>query len=96
MMNGGVTLVGTSLVSTGSNVSVAKLWNGGQGVIVVSATQYAPIVNLMLLGGSGAYIKVSALTGNDIIPYSFPAGTYVVHSATGSSINLHVSLMPTI
>lgn len=99
MQNGSVVLVGTSLVAVGSNVTTAVGWNGGQGVLVIQATQFAPIVNLMLVGPSalGTRIKVnsSAILADVVMPLMLPAGRYEVHSATGTSIGLYASLCPT-
>lgn len=98
MQNGGIVIVNTSLVEVGSSV-VSATWNGGRGVLVVSATQYAPIFNLMLdkVGPTGVAIKMntSAIQANMVLPLDLPAGTYSVHSATGSSIGVYAALMPT-
>lgn len=99
MQNGGVVLVNTSLVAVGSNVSAAFSWNGGQGVLVVAATQLAPIINLMLVGvgNSNQMIKMnsSAIAANVVMPLMLPAGSYQMHSATGSSIGMFAGLFPT-
>ena len=104
MMNGSIALVQTSLVAVGSNVTTAQSWNGGQGVLVISATQYAPIVNLIYTmpigdksaGNSVAYkFNTSVIAANAIMPLQLPAGLYSIHSATGSTIGMHAFLCPT-
>lgn len=86
-------------MAVGSNVSDAKQWNGGQGVLVIGATQFAPIVNLMLtdVGAPALSIKMNstALQANEVRFFYLPAGTYRIHSATGSSIGMFAALMPT-
>lgn len=99
-MRAGVVLVNTSLVAVGSNVTDAISWGGGLGVIVLSATQYAPVVTVMMpgVGVANKSIKVNSGTINaDGIfgPYYFPQGNYQVHSATGSSVGLYVGLFAT-
>lgn len=99
-MNGGVVLVNTSLMAAGSNVTTPVTWNGGQGVLVVSATQMAPIITVMMPGvGSGnKTVKMNSGVINadgSFGPYYWPAGSYQVHTATGSSIGLFVGIFPT-
>jgi hypothetical protein len=100
MQNGGVILVNTSMMSVGSNVSAVARWNGAQGVLVIAASQFAPIVNLMLKAGDGSsarQIKMNstALQSNEVRFFYLPAGTYELHSATGSTIGLYAALVPT-
>ena len=98
-MRGGVILVNTSLMATGSNVSSAVQWPGGQGVLVIGATQFAPIVNLMLVevGAPALRIKMNstALQANEVRFFYLPAGSYQMHSATGSSVGMYAALIPT-
>lgn len=96
MMNGGVVLVNTSMVAVGSNVSNALTWNGGNGCLVLASTQLAPVINLMLKMGSGLAVKVNsgAIVANGVYPLPLPAGSYEVHSATGSSVGVYAALMP--
>ncbi len=99
MQNGGVVLVNTSLVSVGSNVSSPQTWNGGQGVLVIAANQLAPLITLVLVGvgATNRTIKVNsgAIVAEGIYPLQLPAGSYAIHSATGSSVGLYAALMPT-
>lgn len=99
MQNGGVVLVNTSLMAVGSNVTSIKTWNGAQGVLVIGATQFAPVVNLMLVnvGAPNLSIKVNstALQANEVRFFYLPAGSYQIHSATGSSVGLYAALIPT-
>lgn len=90
-----------NLSSGGSSVSTVAQWPGGDGVLVISATQYAPIVNLMFTttGGGNNQIKINTSTinvlqSNQRLPFGFPAGTYQIHSATGSSVDLYVAIAP--
>lgn len=96
MVQSGVQIVNTSLVQVGSNVVSAK-YNGGWGVLVLAATQYAPTVNLVLIAGNGNPIKINStnLQADSITPFQFPAGTYAIHSAGGSSIGIVASICPT-
>jgi hypothetical protein len=93
--NGAVQLVGTSLVAVGSNVTDSKTWNGGVGVLVLGATQIAPVANLMLLGPTGSWIKMnsSSLQANTTTPLYLPAGSYRIETATGSSIGVVATLV---
>ncbi len=97
MQNGGVTLVNTSLMVAGSNVVQCR-WNGGWGGLAIAATQFAPIVNFMLqVGPAGSLVKMNStnIAANSFIPLQLPAGTYELHSATGSSIGMYAVLVPT-
>lgn len=95
--NGGVVIVNTSLMATGSNV-VSAQWNGGWGTLVIAATQFAPVINLMLVGvgAPNHMIKMNstAIQANAVIGMQLPAGTYQIHSATGSSVGLYAGLFP--
>ncbi len=97
MQNGGVVLVNTSLVAVGSNVSTPIQWNGAQGCLVL-AGQLAPVVNLMLVnvGPQNRSIKVNsgAIVAEGVYQMPLPAGSYAIHSATGSSVGLYAALMP--
>jgi hypothetical protein len=101
MQNGGVILVNTSMMVLGSNVSTTQTWNGGQGVLVLSAQQLAPLINLMFLAGDGSstrQIQVNSgviLGGSQMKSFDLPAGSYQLHSALGSSIGIFAALMPT-
>ncbi len=98
MQTGSVVLFNSSLVQVGSNVSDPKSWSGGQGVLVIGATQFAPVVNLMLVGvgASNQSIKInsSAIADNVVMPLSLPSGSYQIHSANGSSVGLYAALFP--
>lgn len=98
--NGGVVLVNTSLVAAGSNVTTSVVFNGADGVLVVTAQQFAPVVNLMLtgVGAQARAVKVNsgALVADGVYQLKLPAGSYSVHSATGSSLGLYMALMPTL
>ncbi len=99
MQQSGSLLVNTSLMAVGSNV-VSGQWRGGWGVLAIGAVQFAPIVNLMFNMGPGtsAYqVKMNStnIAANAIIPLQLPAGTYEIHSATGSSIGMYATLVPT-
>lgn len=98
MQNGGIVLVNTSLLVTGSNVSAPMTWNGANGCLVIAAQQMAPVVNLMLIGVGNQRrdVKVNsgAIVADGVYPMPLPAGTYAIHSATGSSVGLYAALMP--
>lgn len=96
-MQTAVTLVNTSLMSVGSNVTDAQQWGGGEAVLVITATQFAPIVTMCLanVGQSNVTIRMntSALQANMISERMFlPAGQYQIHSATGSSIGMYAAI----
>ena len=97
-MRNGIVLVNTSLMAVGSNVSAAMTWNGANGCLVLGANSLAPVVNLMLagVGAPGHAIKVNsgALVAAGVYPMPLPAGSYQIHSATGSSVGLYAALMP--
>jgi hypothetical protein len=98
MQNGGVVLVNTSLVAVGSNVSDSITWNGANGCLVLAAQQLAPVVNLMLVGvgpqRKAVKVNSGALVADGVYQMPLPAGTYAIHSATGSSVGLFAALMP--
>ena len=97
-MQGGVVLVNTSLMAVGSNVSPGVVWTGGQGCLVLNATQLPPVITLMLnsVGVAGTAVKVNsgALAAVGVYPMPLPPGNYSIHTATGSSISLYAALMP--
>lgn len=97
--NGGVVLVNTSLMSVGSNVTTAVTYNGGIGVLIISAQQLATVTNLVLTGvgaqGRNITINSGVLAGPGVFNVNAPAGSYCVHTSGGSSIGLYVALMPT-
>ncbi len=98
MQNGGVVLVNTSLMVTGSNVSAPMTWNGANGCLVISSQQLAPIINLMLVGvgNQSRAVKVNsgAIAADGVYQMPLPAGSYSIHTATGSTVGLYAALMP--
>lgn len=99
-MVSGVVLINTSIASGGSSVTTAVHFGGGQGVLVIGATQLAPVVTVMMpgVGVANRELKVNSgvINAEGIFgPYYFPAGNYRVHNATGSSIGLFIGMFPT-
>lgn len=96
-MNGAVQIVNTSMMLVGSNVITSASWQGGLGALVISAQQFAPVVNLMYLAGNGRSIKMNstALQADAVIGMQLPAGQYQIHSATGSSVGMYAAICPT-
>lgn len=101
MLNGGIVIVNTSLIGTGSSrVTAQDSWNGSQGVLVLGATGgFAATVNLVLVGvgKENQTIKVNSgnLVASGVYPLMLPAGKYAIDSVAGSSIGLYAALMPT-
>lgn len=99
MATGGVTLINTSLMAVGSNVTPAVTYSGGQGVLVISAQQLATVTNLVLtgIGAQNRNITMNSgvLSGPGVFNMNAPAGSYRVETSGGSSIGLYMALIPT-
>lgn len=96
-MMSGVLLVNTSLVAVGSSVTDPQQWRGGEAVLVITATQFAPVITLCLagVGQSNVALRVNstALQANLVTDRMFlPQGKYQVHSAGGTSIGLYAAI----
>lgn len=92
--NGGVVLFNSSLVGAGS--SQVFTYNGGQGVIVVSASVYGVGTLQYVQAGVSKtpIVCCSSFVSNAIIPFNAPAGSYCYSQASGSSVALTVALIP--
>ena len=88
-------------VALAANISVVAdqarvFWKGGRTALAIFATTFPSTCQLQMLGKDSATwlaVNSSTYSGNQIISYDLPAGSYRIHMTGGSVSGLYADLV---